>query len=145
MSTVRRTSIVGPGRRAKSKSKDREVGYGKPPRAHQFKPGQSGNRHGRPKGVKNEATILHDVLHRKIEIREAGRTRKITVLEAMLLRFTESALKGDTKSAAFVLNRYGTLISGEPPSEQVAEEDREILDDFVERWMADKPNKGSQP
>ena len=28
---------------------DYEVGYGKPPKKHQFKPGQSGNRQGRKK------------------------------------------------------------------------------------------------
>ena len=35
-------------------SKDYEVGYGKPPKANQFPPGQSGNRNGRPKGSRNK-------------------------------------------------------------------------------------------
>ncbi|MGZ9082896.1 MAG: DUF5681 domain-containing protein [Rhodoplanes sp.] len=78
-----------------------EVGYGRPPRAHRFKPGQSGNPRGRPKGAKNEATILRAILKRKIAVREGGRARKMTVLEAILLRFTEEALKGNTKTAAF--------------------------------------------
>ena len=30
-----------------------EVGYGKPPKHTRFKPGQSGNSKGRPKGVRN--------------------------------------------------------------------------------------------
>jgi hypothetical protein len=57
----------------------REVGYGRPPQAHRFKPGQSGNPRGRPKGAKNEATILRDLLNRKIDVREGGRVRKITL------------------------------------------------------------------
>ena len=33
---------------------DHEVGYGKPPKGGQFKPGKSGNPSGRPKGAKNK-------------------------------------------------------------------------------------------
>ena len=84
----------GPRRQSRATTLDHDVGYGKPPRQHQFRPGQSGNPRGRAKGVKNESTLLHDLLHRKVEIREGGRTRKIIVFEAILLRFTESALKG---------------------------------------------------
>ncbi len=46
-----------------------DVGYGRPPTEHQFKPGKSGNRRGRPKGSKNEATLINEILNRKIEVR----------------------------------------------------------------------------
>jgi hypothetical protein len=117
---------------------DDDIGYGRPPRAHQFKPGQSGNPKGRPKGARNEATILHELLNRKISIREGGRTRKITVLEAILLRFTEDSLKGNTKSAAFLLNRHGTLVAGEPQRSDISDDDQQILEDFARRIMSQR-------
>ena len=100
-----------------------DVGYGRPPQLHQFRPGQSGNPKGRPKGAKNEATILYELLHRKIAIREGVRTRKITILEAILLRFTEDSLKGNTKSATFLLNRHSALVSGESQQSDISDDD----------------------
>lgn len=135
----------GPQPRVRITRSEPAVGYGRPPRAHQFKPGQSGNPKGRPKGAKNEATILYELLHRKIPIREGGRTRKITVLEAILLRFTEDSLKGNTKSAAFLLNRHGTLVSGEPQRTEFNEDDQEILEAFAERLMAQRSTKKATP
>lgn len=126
-------------------SSESDVGYGRPPRAHQFKAGKSGNPKGRSKGVKNEATILYELLHRKIPIRENGRTRKITVLEAILLRFTEDSLKGNTKSAAFLLNRHGTLVSGEPQRTDASDDDKQILDAFAQRLLAQQSNKRVPP
>jgi hypothetical protein len=43
---------------AKGDSGDYQVGYGKPPKHTQFKPGKSGNPQGRPKGTKNLKTDL---------------------------------------------------------------------------------------
>src|SRR2546421_353797 len=111
--------------KATAKRSAHEVGYGNPPQAHQFKPGQSGNPQGRPKGAKNEATILRELLNRKIQIREGERMRKITILEAILLRFTEDALKGNTKSAAFLFNRYaGNQADESTPDDELNEDDR---------------------
>ena len=122
-----------------------EVGYGKPPRSHQFKPGQSGNPRGGRKGAKNESTILRELLHRKINVREAGRNRKITVLEAIYVRFTESALKGDTKSAVFLFSRSAAVVTGEMPTPEISQEDRQILDDYARRLLAQQQADDSKP
>jgi hypothetical protein len=122
-----------------------EVGYGKPPRAHQFKPGQSGNPQGRPKGAKNEATILRSLLDRKIEVRQGGRSRKITVFEAILMRFTEDALKGNTKSASFLLSRYAGIEAGElQPGNDMSDDDRKVLDAFARRFESQPRHKGKK-
>src|SRR5437588_7209701 len=78
--------------------KSYDIGYGRPPKQYQFKPGESGYPAGRPKGAKNQATLLHDILHRKITILDRGRKRSVPLIEAMLLKFAEGALKGDPKS-----------------------------------------------
>jgi hypothetical protein len=112
------------------------TGYGKPPRQHQFRPGQSGNPKGRPKGAKNAATLLQEILGRRIDVRTGSTVRKMTVLEAILTRFAESALKGDTKSAAFLLQRYD---APEPPDEHATNgttpEDQQIIDAFLKAHL----------
>ena len=49
-------------KRVRLKPSDEDVGYGKPPKANQFKPGKSGNPKGRPKGARSEATMLVELL-----------------------------------------------------------------------------------
>lgn len=118
-----------------------KVGYGRPPKEHRFKPGRSGNPKGRPKGAKNEETILNNLLNRKIEIREAGRSRKISVLEAVLLKFAEEALRGNPKAATFLLDRYRPTESNEVSTEERSREDQEILDAFAARIEAQLKNR----
>jgi len=118
-----------------------DVGYRKPPQHKQFKPGQSGNPRGRPKGSKNESTILHGILHRTIKIQDGGRTRQVTILEAMLTRFAQDSLKGNVKSAAFLLNRYGALVSGEIQQAELTGDDQTVLEAFMARLNAN-PSKG---
>ena len=79
--------------------RDCEVGYGRPPVASQFKPGQSGNPRGRKKGVKNVATIFNDALYKPVKIRTAGRVRMLPKIEAIVEVILNKALAGD--SAAF--------------------------------------------
>jgi hypothetical protein len=123
-----------------------EVGYGRPPVAHRFTAGRSGNPRGRPKGAKNETSILRDLLNRKIDVRQGGSARKITVLEAILLRFTEDALKGNTKSAAFLFNRYAGTEAGESqPDNDISADDREVLDAFARRFEVRRRNRRERP
>jgi len=114
---------------------DDKVGYGKPPRAHQFKPGTSGNPKGRPKGAKSEATILQDLLQQKIGLNERGKTRKITLHEAILRRIAEDCLKGNTKSAAFLLNRYHVTTIGEPEEAGLSEDEKIVLETYLKDFQ----------
>ncbi|SLN76692.1 DUF5681 domain-containing protein [Ruegeria meonggei] len=78
-------------------TKEYEVGYGKPPKATQFKKGRSGNPKGRPKGAKGVNASLKRELEAKITVREGNREVRISKAEAIAKRVTASALKGDTK------------------------------------------------
>jgi hypothetical protein len=106
--------MTEPRKRKPLLKKRDDVGYGKPPRAHRFKPGESGNPKGRAEGAKSEETILRELLQKKISLNERGKSRKITVHEGIYRRIIEDCLKGNTKSAAFLLNRHHAMTSGGP-------------------------------
>ena len=109
------------------------VGYRRPPKRHQFSKGKSGNPRGRKKGAKNEATILNELLEQTIRIRVDGRIRTVTMRKAILMRFREEALKGDIKSAAFILNRQNQHAANEPERTEMDQDDRAIIDAFLNR------------
>ena len=120
-------------RGARRSEKRPDVGYGRPPVEHQFKPGQSGNKRGRPKGSKNEATIINGILNRKIKITQNGQTRQISLLEGIHLKFAEDALRGNPKAAAFLLARKQLIESIEQPAAAALDADeRKILDGFIQ-------------
>ena len=73
---------------------DYEVGYGKPPKATRFKPERSGNPKGRPRGHGNQRSVIREVIDRKVTLRENGRTRRVSVFEALVESLVAKALKG---------------------------------------------------
>jgi hypothetical protein len=87
-----------------SESDDGVAHYQRPPRKGQFKPGRSGNPHGRPKGSKNLRTYVHKLLNEPIEVRENGKTRKICRAEAIAIQLVNNAAKGDPKGLAAIMN-----------------------------------------
>ena len=64
-----------------------EVGRGKPPKATQFKPRQSGNPKGKRKGTENKTTIVRRTLNGKIWITEDGKRKKLRVMRAYFESF----------------------------------------------------------
>jgi hypothetical protein len=120
-------------KRSRSAGEDNDVGYGKPPRAHQFEPGKSGNPKGRPKGAKSAETILHELLQQRISLNERGRTRRITILEGILRRIAEDCLKGNIKSAAFVLNRLQAMSSDETDESGLNEDEQTVLETYLKK------------
>jgi hypothetical protein len=75
-----------------------DVGYCKPPKHTRFKPGQSGNPSGRPKGSENLKTLFERVLKEQISLQDGNVTKKITKAEAVIRRVVIDALKGDSGS-----------------------------------------------
>jgi hypothetical protein len=83
---------------------DYEVGYGRPPKASQFKPGQSGNPKGRRRRPKSVREQTQSILARKITITEGGHSKKLTLQDVILRAQAQKAVKGDLKAAAFLLH-----------------------------------------
>lgn len=120
---------------SRNKSEDDSVGYGRPPRAHQFKPGQSGNPKGRPKGRKNEATMLDELLFQRIPVRQGGRDLRMTVIEAIFRRLAEDSLKGNIKAAGFLFNRLSAISSDQPPQTELMEDDQAVLQAYLKEYL----------
>ena len=75
-----------------------EIGYCKPPKHTQFKPGQSGNSKGRPRGQRNFRTAVRDALREKVTIREGDRTRSVSRMDAIIRVTFNNALRSDAKA-----------------------------------------------
>jgi hypothetical protein len=87
----------------KRKAKD-PVGYKKPPRHTQFKPGQSGNPKGRPKKAATLPDVFSKELRKQVPIINNGKRKKVSMLEAIVKQHLNKAANGDSKAAAIVLN-----------------------------------------
>lgn len=112
---------------------DYEVGYGKPPKSTQFKPGQSGNSKGRPKGSKNFVTDFQEELNEKVPVRENGKIKKLTKQRAILKAQVSKAMAGDARAAQIVVNmmsQYFEAETQEPDNLPPGPSDEEILQMF---------------
>lgn len=117
-------------------SDDYEVGYKKPPKKSQFKPGQSGNSKGRSKGSKNLKTVVQEEAYSKIPIKEGGKSKTVTKVEALMKSMLAKGIKGDTKAANIALNLMKEFLPhGDPEAAARApltEEELQILTNHAE-------------
>jgi hypothetical protein len=82
---------------------DERVGYGRPPLATSFRPGQSGNPRGRPKGARNLSTVIASALSEKVAITENGRRRQISKLDAAVKQLVNRAAAGETRATQLLI------------------------------------------
>lgn len=73
-------------------------------RTTRFAKGRSGNPKGRPKGCKNNATIIGEALTAKISVSQGGGRKQITKADAFVQLLASRALKGDLNAADMFLS-----------------------------------------
>ena len=126
---------------------DYDVGYGKPPKHTQFKPGKSGNPKGRPKQTRNFKTDLQEELQALVTVSEGGKTKTVSRQQAVIMRTMEKALQGDPKAVKMLVGWASTYLMEEPDllaSLPVTQEDQALLDRYgLSRGT--EPEEGLEP
>jgi hypothetical protein len=118
---------------------DYERGYCKPPKSHQFKPGQSGNPAGKPKGQPSLAQVLLEEAARIVKVKIGDEIEHLAKERALLRRLLDEGIRGDPVAARLYFSlRFQIVGLSEAPIEAetpLTEEELEILK------MLGKPNK----
>ncbi len=116
-------------------SSDEGVGYKRPPKTGQFKPGQSGNPRGRPKGASLKSDLASE-MREQITLRdENGRPHTVTKQRALIQKLLASALQNErgAMSALFACMRLVGVGEEEAATEATDSEDFEMIKDYVKR------------
>jgi hypothetical protein len=80
-----------------------EVGYGRPPKDKQFKPGKSGNPKGRPKAPPKFEDLLAKEANKPITVTIDGQKKTLTQAEVVIKALVQKAMKGDLAAAKLVI------------------------------------------
>ena len=86
------------------------------------------------------------MLQQKIDLNHRGKKRKVTILEAMLRRIAEDSLKGNTRSAAFLLNRLHEMTANEPDETDLSKDEKIVLQTYLKKIQSNlDPKKDDTP
>jgi hypothetical protein len=111
---------------------DYEIGYGKPPKASQFRPGVSGYPQGRPKQQPSELNDeINGVLNSPVRHRESGHEKWTLGWQLNLKKLVLRAAQGDIDAAVGVL-RYLKK------AERTNSGKHRIV---VEDWLSERPGQ----
>lgn len=115
-----------------------EVGYGRPPKATQFKPGQSGNPKGRPKGSLNMASVLARALRERVSVTEAGKRRTFTKLEVAVKQLVNKAASGEPRAMQMLVSlsqmaEAQTEVAAVVARDALPEDDQQVLQSLLAR------------
>lgn len=105
-----------------------EVGKGKPPVEHQFKPGQSGNPKGKPKGTIHLSTHIQEMLNdENFELKlKDGTILKERPIAAIIKTAVAKGISGEVQWAEWLAKHgYGTNVKVE-----VTDTRKEILQKY---------------
>jgi hypothetical protein len=110
------------------------VGYKRPPREHQFRPGQSGNPNGRPKGARNFKSELREELGELVTIRDGEREIQVSKQRALIKSLVAAAIEGNQRAVASVLAICVRMLADADDDEAIESVgDCEIVEAFTKR------------
>ena len=113
------------------------VGYGKPPQHIRYKPGQSGNPKGRPRGSKSKVNILRELLAQKVTVTQQERKYRMNKLTLILLTLVNKAASGDLRAVSVLQPMLDSMEKEISEKAQLSDElpacDKEILEEYVRR------------
>jgi hypothetical protein len=95
--------------------KDPKVGYGRPPTHSQFKPGQSGNPKGRPKGTRKLASVVRAAMTERVTIVQNGKRKSISKLDAAMIQAANQAAGGDHRAMRMLFDLVRGIEMAEAP------------------------------
>src|SRR5450830_246028 len=145
LAIVRRVPMTN---RKRSKPADDIVGYRRPPKATQFKPGESGSPKGRRKGSRPVGAVLQDIIQQKVSVTEGDKTRRIPALEVIIRRLTNDAMRSDPRAIKLLLSlvdRYGDSPETKVTLGEILAEDETILAEYLLDSASFTPNPPSLP
>jgi len=101
----------------------------KPPKNTRFRPGQSGNPNGRPKGSVSFQTLIERELRKSVVINEHGRQKRLTKQEIIVRRLAHDGIKGDYKAIALLMKlaNVAVISDSELPDTEVKIPDKPML------------------
>jgi hypothetical protein len=121
---------------------DDSVGYRKPPKHSQFKPGQSGNPRGRKPLFYNFESDLFQELDAEISIHHNGVECKVSKQRAIIKTLVDAAISGNMRASSALLAILQRSLSSRPEQDQ--EPASEAADhDLLKRFDRRQPRVGS--
>jgi hypothetical protein len=128
------------GKAKKTPTGSYPVGYAKPPKAHAFKTGQSGNPSGRPKKPPTVLDDLRKEMQRIITVGVHGKPVKMPKQRVLVRRLADIAMQGKMEATRLVVN----LLAGaadeveKAPSVPLTEQETLLLTEVLSQKKADK-------
>lgn len=112
-----------------------EIGYRRPPKHTRFKPGQSGNKKGRPRKKTPVGQMIENALAKLIQVDENGRRRLMTAEEIIVSKLRNDAMKGDLRAIRMLFDmrdRYQNSLETEIDPAAL-KDDQDILNEYLLR------------
>jgi len=116
-----------------------KVGYGRPPKSSQFKPGQSVNLKGRTKASSSLWKTIASELLLPIEVTIDGKRRKVTKGAVIVKNLVANAMKGDARALALISRMQEKSATKEPEQQRTTRFTLVLNDGGPPPWLQNEP------